>query len=71
MAGATFNKLCSVNIVFNDQRIEIGKLRIEIQIRNDESETFAMGDCLTEKDSVIRIISARKATNAESRHYWR
>lgn len=27
--------------------------------------------CLREKDSVIRIISARKATNAESRHYWR
>jgi hypothetical protein len=27
--------------------------------------------CFREKDSVIRIISARKATNAESRHYWR
>ncbi len=27
--------------------------------------------CFREKDSVIRIISARKATKAESRHYWR
>jgi len=27
--------------------------------------------CFKEKDSVIRIISARKATKAESRHYWR
>ena len=27
--------------------------------------------CFREKDSVIRIISARKATQAESRHYWR
>jgi hypothetical protein len=27
--------------------------------------------CFREKDSVIRIISARKATEAEARHYWR
>jgi hypothetical protein len=27
--------------------------------------------CFREEDMVIRIISARKATEAESRHYWR
>jgi len=27
--------------------------------------------CIRENNSVIRIISARKATNKESKHYWR
>ncbi|HPO16081.1 MAG TPA: BrnT family toxin [Candidatus Hydrogenedentes bacterium] len=27
--------------------------------------------CHREKEGVIRIISARKATKSESRHYWR
>jgi len=53
---------------FDDQHSEWGDRFLMLGL-SVKLKLLLVCHCFREKDSVIRIISARKATKAESRHY--
>lgn len=74
--GISFEEASSVfyddnALVIDDPDHSIEEDRFIILGNSSSGKLLVVCHCYRESDSVIRIISARKATSAESEQYWR
>jgi len=58
-------------IEFYDEEHSVSENRFLMLGLSGKLRLLLVCHCIRENNSVIRIISARKATNKESKHYWR